>query len=373
MRNISTLVILLVLLVSVLGGGCSEFNTGLRTNIIGNYRFSTSQSSSNLTIQWNSSDNSHLSELTDDLKIIADGISFFTSFNDTGNNTKLKIANITSTMRWDVYEDHSVSLGNTSQYKIPWLSYNYTGDFSVEVTTNNGTIYYNELENITVENTFSPQILSLHVVEEGVIKNVTWTIYDGNMDDVFLTDVFLSADDGTTYQRIATNVSTTYFEWNSAGFTLTDYVFMIRVRDSRGLTAEANYRPYWHNGVPTPVPPIISHPNDIEIVFGELVVEIEWELITEYTVSYTIRRNDTTVQTGSSSGGVITQSLDNLSPGVYAFTIQMGYVDTIISDTVIVRVLTSYSSIILALVIGVGSGAAIVLIIYMVSKRNRRV
>ncbi len=371
MRNISLLVILLLILVSNLGAGYTKSTMGFPTIMIGHQKFSTSYTSSNLTIQWNSSDYTTLSDLTNNMTITSDGISFLTAFNDSGNSNDLKVANITSTMRWGVYEDHSLSLGNTSRYSVPWLQYNYTGQFSVNVTTNNGTVYYDELENITIDNTFSPQILSLNVVEEGVIKNVTWTIHDGNMNDVFLTDVFLSADDGTTYQRLATNVSTMYFEWNSVGFTLTDYVFMIRVRDSRGLTAEANYSPWGHDGVPTPNPPIISHPSDIEIIYGEEGVVIEGELISEYTVSFTIRRNDTTVQTGSSSGGVITQSLDDLSPGVYSFTIQMGYVDQIISDTVIVRVLFSYSSIILGLVIGVGSGAAIVLVIYMVTKRNR--
>ncbi|MHA1907854.1 MAG: hypothetical protein ACW98Y_11210 [Candidatus Thorarchaeota archaeon] len=331
---------------------------------------------SNFTISWNSTESPSHTAMTNDTMVIGNNIIITTTFNDTGNSQDLKIANISNKLDWfqSGFEfDIETTIGNESSYSVPWLSYNITGNLTIETTTFNGTIYEQTLYNLTFNNTFAPHVTSIAETHDGAIYTITWVIQDMNVNDYFISEVLFSMDGGDTYQWLATGLMVQVFDWNSTGFMIDEFWVTIRVKDSRGLSDELERLLFWiGNGPPGPIISL-SHPSDIEMIEGDLDVSIQWLLETSTSVDYHIYRNGTLVKTGHRSGGVIVHRLDELEVGTYSFILSVGPGWNQASDTVIVHVNRSIIPIISGIIIGAAIGSIVAISILLVAKRNQRI
>ncbi|MHA1909198.1 MAG: DUF2341 domain-containing protein [Candidatus Thorarchaeota archaeon] len=85
--------------------------------------------------------------------------------------------------------------------------------------------------------------------------------------------------------------------------------------------------------------PVISHPADIEMAYGDGTVRIIWTITELFPANYTVTRGSDTIMSGDLTSGSIVVDLDYLQPNWYSFTITVldtsGNRDT---DNVIVRV-----------------------------------
>ncbi len=251
------------------------------------------------------------------------------------------------------------------------------GSYSLEVSTTDSldqttsAIY----EDVFLGNFFVP-VVEVHEpdeVSEG-LYNVTWTCADQNQDDTHFYEVWLSADDGVSYNRLARNLTMSWYLWNSSGFLERDYYWRIRAYsvdlslfagpfiDLPGDYVPGDYGdgffgpfPYT-NGIPQIHNIGVSHPADFTFVSGQVGQQIQWFLsfwggygIIGYELDYTVYRDGAVMITDtltitSEEDQYIMASVDNMSPGVYNMTLRFanpGPEGGIVVDTVFVSVVAS--------------------------------
>ncbi len=99
----------------------------------------------------------------------------------------------------------------------------------------NGTAIVKEFTNVYIGNFFVPKV---HVVnpngEEDWTSphNITWIASDVNVDDELLFDVYLSSDNGKSFEILTTSTSLTWFEFDFADvYRLDSYLIRVRVTD----------------------------------------------------------------------------------------------------------------------------------------------
>jgi hypothetical protein len=89
-----------------------------------------------------------------------------------------------------------------------------------------------EVGMVRFENFYTPVITVNDAIDlGGDVFNFTWTASDGNADDTLYFSVWLSADGGSTFQLMIQNLTGTFYVWDSDGFLIDDYVYMVRVYD----------------------------------------------------------------------------------------------------------------------------------------------
>ena len=84
-------------------------------------------------------------------------------------------------------------------------------------------------ENVFIGNYFAPNVDNVLVdTVEPSYHNITWTCGDQNADDLNFFSVWISTDSGTSYIRIANNLTTTFYAWNSTGWLDTNFIVRVR-------------------------------------------------------------------------------------------------------------------------------------------------
>jgi len=90
-----------------------------------------------------------------------------------------------------------------------------------------------EVGMLRFENFYTPTITVNDAIDLGDDSfNFTWTADDGNAGDTLYFSVWLSVDGGDTFQLIIQNLTETFFVWDSTGWLIDDYVYMVRVYDN---------------------------------------------------------------------------------------------------------------------------------------------
>ncbi|MFW9848303.1 MAG: hypothetical protein ACFFF4_04140, partial [Candidatus Thorarchaeota archaeon] len=144
---------------------------------------------------------------------------------------------------WTVTVDTRVGVYETATGpEVTYDTYDLgrNGTFQVQLTATTATNLDFEVNfaALTFGNYFKPYVNSVDVTGSGAVKTITWTMSDLNAGDTHEYEVLLSADDGDTFQLIATGLTALTYDWDSTGFTIDNYVVKVRVEDSYGLTDE---------------------------------------------------------------------------------------------------------------------------------------
>ena len=105
-------------------------------------------------------------------------------------------------------------------------TYNFLFNISKDITvygySDTNINFETTVTNISLLNFFTPSVSNVQVTGAGPEKTVSWNTDDLNSDDENFFDVFVSIDDGITYQLIAQQLSISPYIWNSTGFTIRD-------------------------------------------------------------------------------------------------------------------------------------------------------
>jgi hypothetical protein len=283
---------------------------------------------------------------------------------------------------------------------------NQTVNIRVEgKTESNYTLVY-EYVDVILGNFFTPSITVNTPTEiEPDIFNITWNCQDKNDNDTNYFSVWLSGDDGASYQLLVRNLTRTYYIWNSAGFLeKDDYVFRVRafsvdlVSGLASVDSEANYWPgdfsdafspdFVNNHVPPPPPPnlVLSSPTDIAYYVGETGNYIKWVVQVDYEhylcLDYEILIDGEIVRDSCwehywDRQPDIQISVDNQTIGEYTYLLQIenpGPDGGIMTDTVIVKVMrlpTPVEELIIGGFLVVGVGFTVLVIVSSLLKNRR--
>ncbi len=323
-----------------------------------------------LNITWTSYEHPNPVQLQNDTIIIGNRIQFNVTSNISGI-PELEIANITIKLNdTGTFYNHT-AIGNSANFSVPWLSYNYTAQIFITAVTLNGTIFSECFENVAILNTFTPVLLSVSISDDDALKTISWDVYDANIDDYLLASVLLSGDGGETYQLIASDLNTTSYIWDSTGFLQRNYVVLIRVTDSRGLQDEYESDNFQHPDIIPLATITFLGTSPIEILEGANDIWLQWSVENSGPGSYEILRDGVVVKQGEFSGSGVNYKVPQLSPGAYIFVarISSGY-GSPESDPVTVIILKDYSMTITLIAIGITGGCIIGATVLFAMKRK---
>ncbi|MBD3408267.1 MAG: S8 family serine peptidase [Candidatus Lokiarchaeota archaeon] len=222
------------------------------------------------------------------------------------------------------------------------------GVYGIQITARTGTnnVLSFSLSSINITNFFAPEISNLVITGEDV-KTVEWDISDRNADDEHIYDIYLSQDDGLSFQLLNSDFKGSQYIWDSTGFlSRENYIIKIVAFDN-----STTYRPLgyaiWPGltdtiisdkfsaGTVIPAAPIIDHPSDITFENGTIGNFLSWHLESDIPDSYVLTLNGDMLLSGNWDGSNISIILDWLSPGSYIFELTVN--DTVgqsVSDSV---------------------------------------
>lgn len=120
---------------------------------------------------------------------------------------------------------------NTIELDTYYLLANQTYGILVDSDTGTNLRYSVEAAGVFIGNFFAPEVTVPTPVETSAGSNVfdiTWSSTDMNADDTPYYSLWLSNNDGISFQLLAQNLTGTSYQWDSAGWLEDSY--MIRVR-----------------------------------------------------------------------------------------------------------------------------------------------
>ena len=126
---------------------------------------------------------------------------------------------------------------NTVEIDTRSLGNNATCTVNVTTWLLNGTILTEIFTEVFIGNFFTPHIavLTPNGGETWTEQhNITWIAWDNNIDDILSFEILLSADGGTSFQLITSELTTQWFLWDFSGF-LRDTTYIIEVRATDGI------------------------------------------------------------------------------------------------------------------------------------------
>lgn len=337
--------------------------------------FVTSSVSSPLTINWTSYENPFPTELVNDTLIVGNRIQLNIT-SDTPAAPELEISNITIKLNETGTFHSQTTIGHNSTFSFPWLAYNYTSQIYLTAITLNGTRYTAYYENVTIINTFAPELSKVEVSGDGAVLTVTWDASDANIDDALRATILLSGDGGNTYQLIASNLNSTSYDWDSTGFITRNYKIMVRVIDSVGLKAEMESYDFWNDHINPP--PTISitfqGASPVEVLEGTNDTILQWIVENSSSGTYAVLRDGVIVKQGPFLGYAANYRIENLPLGTYHFSLRISSGLFITeSDPVTVIVLKDNSMAFTRITIGAAIGCTLGLVILFALKRTSRI
>jgi len=124
---------------------------------------------------------------------------------------------------------------NTTEIDTRYLRNNATCIINATSWLTNGTVFFKTFENVYIGNFFVPiiSVISPNGNEKWTgINNITWTASDNNKADLLRYNVLLSSDNGTTFETLASSLTTKWFEWDCSALDKLDtYLVEVRVTD----------------------------------------------------------------------------------------------------------------------------------------------
>ena len=118
-------------------------------------------------------------------------------------------------------------------------TYQFWENITVDVTVIGVTPYdHNQsffLGQMTFCNYFAPILGPVTVTGDDIIHTITWSCSDRNTHDEHFFEVLISADDGTSFQLLMSNITDTTYVWDTSGFIDQSYIVKVRVFDNDPL------------------------------------------------------------------------------------------------------------------------------------------
>ncbi len=233
---------------------------------------------------------------------------------EVDTRSTLKIENTEKNLSYDTYY-----LGNNGTRDVHL--YGYT-DTNVE--------FYVEINNVTFNNYFVPDI-SLSSPNGGEVwtgtNSINWTASSGNPSDYDpIYDILISNDGGATYELLASNVSTSPYSWDCDPWQyMTNYSIIIRVTDRNMVNQDESDTTFTAGSAATPlVTPFIFGGGDQTFNLGEIGRELKWCISDLHPGTINLYIDDVLDSTWVwlDVVNVTTISLDSLTQGEYNYTIQ---------------------------------------------------
>ncbi len=278
---------------------------------------------------------------------------------------------IVDTRSWETTESTGLSVF------MEMNDYNYSrpGNFHLSGLTINGSIREYWVYNITIQNVFAPVFTSLEIQDAAHEKLISWNITDRNALDTHSYDLYISADDGLTYQLIASRLQSKHYNWDYYGWMERSYKVKVCCIDSYGFES-AVVSEAFDAGTVVILPShhyyiSIQSSGDISI-YQHQRTRLEWTIHTYSSLTYKVTRNSVLIQEGEIIGGIesVVVEVASLSPGSYEYMMQVRFsVGVQYSNTIIVEVLASPPEypLYLGLSIGVTTGSLAVIIMGIIS------
>jgi hypothetical protein len=144
------------------------------------------------------------------------------------------LENMTYNLNVDTKEELVIENETGSPTEVVYDTYFLLRNATVNLTLSasyNFEILSVEYSGISFGNYFVPNVKfagPYHNPIQDEIVNISWTCSDFNANDTNYFSVWLSYDDGHTFQRLVQNVTQTYCLWNSTGWLIGDYTYRIR-------------------------------------------------------------------------------------------------------------------------------------------------
>jgi hypothetical protein len=237
------------------------------------------------------------------------------------------------------------SPGNAVTLDTYTIGSNMVTSFEVICYSENGTEFQFKRSNVTITNLFPPEITSITVEGDYHIKTIFWEIDDLNEQEEHFAEIAVSRDNGVSFQRLASYLGESRYEWNSVSFINTTYIVRVRVYDNDpsrnetfpnliyhpGLSDEIVSEPFLAGGLYYPggpsTSPDVDSPNDVSMYYGVPGNPVGWRPNTDGTAHYVIRLNDSIFLEGQwePEDETIDLPLETLEPGYYRFTISLSY------------------------------------------------
>jgi len=132
------------------------------------------------------------------------------------------------------------SVSNQSLSSSVWIDTRGLGNNATCIITvfgqqTNGSMINQTFSNVFIGNFFVPhvRVLSPNGGEHWTgVNNITWFGWDNNTDEQLTYEVLFSSDSGTSFQLLATHLSSTWYQWDCTGFlNLSTYMVEVRVTD----------------------------------------------------------------------------------------------------------------------------------------------
>lgn len=186
---------------------------------------------------------------------------------------------------------------------------------------------------ITVSTSIAPVLDSPNDVtyeEDMTGMNITW-----HPEDLYPKSYSITRDGTVVKTGLWTGAS---IGVSVEGLVVGSYTYVITICDAAGNSGTDSVL-VW---VLEPSPPLVTQPSDIQYEDGFTRASISWSATELYPANYEIRRDGTLVRSGVWSGGIVSKSIDGLTPGIYSYIITFydkgGHVAT---DEVLVTVLVA--------------------------------
>jgi hypothetical protein len=118
---------------------------------------------------------------------------------------------------------------DTFEIDTYYLLLNQTYSVLVDSDTGTNIHYMVEIPDIFIGNFFAP-VVTVDVPDEISTNyfNITWSSVDRNADDENYYALFLSDDNGETYQLMQQNGTQTFYLWNASGWAIDSYIARVR-------------------------------------------------------------------------------------------------------------------------------------------------
>jgi len=207
-------------------------------------------------------------------------LSYYSNWNKTltpvDSGERISGDHIVLNATWSPSENANGSLIEVNATAIPMLIRKTTNESSVEIDTralgNNATVKVNcttwltngtpisqIINNVFLGNFFKPhvELISPNGGEIWAgIHNITWQAWDNNTQESLTFEVLLSSDAGKTFQLLESDLTTTWVEWDTNGFSnLSTYMVQVRASDGIYIITDTSDSPFTAGNVDTGPPP----------------------------------------------------------------------------------------------------------------------
>ncbi|MGY5875241.1 MAG: hypothetical protein RTU30_05805 [Candidatus Thorarchaeota archaeon] len=220
-------------------------------------------------------------------------------------------------------EHIETSQGSTVHYDTyGYYPFNVTLNLIVTGHTDANTSFSQYIENITLNNYFTPTVEDIHVESERSVHSISWTVNDRNVLDTHFFEITVSSDSGLSYQLLTVNLYNTSYIWDSSMFDNGFYIIQVRAFDDLGFVGVGVSESF--EGGPWS-PALISlsviSSDSFQYEEGEVGNWVWWLPSCNYSLSYSVSIDSDIVETETWSSGTIAVSADGLTVGRYEYLI----------------------------------------------------